>query len=130
MSAETQFVCKAAGTSSELGCVFGYAAVESIGGDAYFDTQGEQVPALVMAKAFVDAPDQVVTKVQHDGEAVGKVVFAMPIGLDESSDLVSKSGTKGVYVGCSFDEDTLAKFADGTLTGFSIAGSGTVEEVA
>lgn len=124
-----ELVCKAAGTSDELGVVFGYATVEAVGGEPYYDVQGDLVPTAVMAKAFVDAPGQIACKVQHDGEAVGKVVFALPIGLDAASDVVSKSKTSGMYIGAQFDADTLAKFADGTLTGFSIAGSGVVEDV-
>ena len=112
-----------------LGCVFGWAAVSSVDGEPHFDLQGEHAPVDVLAKALADAPGRVVTKAMHSGDITGEVVFALPIYEDGQSDIVSKSGKAGVYIGARFAPDVLAKFESGEYSGFSIAGSGTVEEV-
>lgn len=123
-----QFVAKAESTDAALGCVFGYAVVSTVDGKDYTDTQGEVVPLDVVAKAVAEHEGQIACKAQHEGAQVGRIVFAMPVGLGDG-DLVSKSGKTGLYIGAKFDEDTLAKFESGEFTGFSIAGSGvTVEE--
>ena len=120
------FSCQVEKADTSLGVVFGWAVVSTEKGEEYFDLQSESVPVDVVAKAIADAPGRIVAKVQHSGEQVGEVVFAMPIY--EGGELVSKSEKTGLFVGVSFPEDILAKFADGSLTGFSIAGNGEVED--
>ena len=127
MNGATQLIAKADTTDASLGVVFGYAVVSTEKGEDYFDTQGENVPVGVITKAFVDSPGQVLCKAQHDGDPVGRIVFAMPITGD--GDLVSKSEKTGLYVGAKFDQAVLDQFESGELTGFSIAGSGVAEEV-
>ena len=81
-----------------------------------------------MVKAFVEAPGQIESKEMHKGGAKGRVVFAMPVyGDDSDSDIVSKTGKEGMYVGIQYDDETMQKFKDGTYTGFSIGGSAQYE---
>ena len=122
-------VCKAETTDPKLGVVFGYATVESVDGELYFDSDNDNIPTNAIAKAIVETPTSITSGTNHEGNEVGKVVFAMPTNLGEDSDLVSKSNTNGMYVGIKFDEDTLAKFESGELTGFSIYGAGWFEEI-
>ena len=121
--------CEVAKADAALGVVFGWAAIDSRGGEDYFDSQGDHVPVGVIAKAFVDRGEQVVCKAEHGGGEVGRVVFAMPVYGGGEGDLVSKSGTVGMYVGCKFDDAEFAKFDSGEYRGFSIAGRAVLEEV-
>ena len=126
MNQSPTFSCEIEKADTSLGVVFGWAVVSTIKGEEYFDLQNESVPVEVVAKAIADAPGRVVCKVQHSGEQEGEIVYAMPVF--DGGDLVSKSEKTGLYVGAKFAEDILAKFADGSLTGFSIAGMGEVED--
>lgn len=128
----------------EHGLVFGYAIVcktrrDDGEFDDYFDLnidtegvrKGERVPEHItedaMFKAAVDAAEtgfQVAGNDMHAGPDVGSYYFMMPVTGEMAKALgwtVEKTGlVVGYHPG---DEDILAKFKDGTYTGFSIEGA-------
>lgn len=128
----------------EHGLVFGYAIVSKMLDKAtgqledYFDLnvdqdgvhKGQRVPENIpedaMFKAAVDAAEtgvQMAGNEQHSGPDVGSYYFMFPVTTDIAKALgwtVTKTGlVVGYHPG---DPEVLAKFKNGTYTGFSIEG--------
>lgn len=130
---------------SEHGLVFGYAIVsktrdthEAEFSDYYdlnVDTdgvhKGQRVPEHItedaMFKAAVDAAEsglQMAGNVQHVGDDVGSYYFMFPVTEEIAKALDWQVKKTGLVVGYHpADDDVLAKFKNGTLTGFSIEGA-------
>lgn len=116
--------------NEDLGLVFGYAIVCKEDGEPYFDLQGDHIPEDAMLKAAADFMQHSrVAKEMHAGEQVGDVVFAFPLTEDTAAALGITAKRTGLLLGMRPSPDVLAKFRDGTLTGFSIGGSRMVDRV-
>lgn len=118
---------------TNLGLVLGWAIVSKVDGQDYFDLQGDHIPQDVMLKAateFMESARE--AKVMHSGGARGSVLFAWPMTEEIAKAYGIDTGGKfGLMIAAKYDADTLAKFADGTFTGFSIGGyRGLDEDVA
>ena len=107
-----------------LGLVLGWAIVCTKGGDPYFDLQDDHIPEDAMLKASADFMQHSrVAKEMHSGEAAGSVVFAFPMTAEIAKAFGVETSTTGLMIAMKPGSDEmLAKFRDGTLTGFSIGG--------
>ena len=107
-----------------LGLVFGWAIVCKKDGDDYFDLQGDHIPEDAMMKATVDFMKSGATaKEMHAGDGKGAVLFAFPLTADVAKAFGVETKTTGLMIAMKPDSaDMLAKFKDGTYTGFSIGG--------
>jgi hypothetical protein len=115
-----------------LGLVFGFAIVSTSGGEPYYDVQGDHIPEDAMMKAATEFMENSrIAKEMHQGEAKGAVVFAFPLTAEIAKSLGISTERTGLLIAMKPTPEVLAKFRDGTYTGFSIGGSyGKVEEVA
>lgn len=109
---------------SDLGLVFGFAIVSNEGGEPYYDVQGDHIPEDSMLKAATSFMERSrVAKEMHQGEQVGDVLFAFPLTSEIASSLDITTKRTGLLIAMKVrDEETLRKFRDGELTGFSIGG--------
>lgn len=107
-----------------LGLVLGWAIVCKKDGQPYFDLQQDYIPEDSMLKAAVDfMQNSRVAKEMHNGESMGTVLFAFPMTEDIAKAFGVETKTTGLMIAMKPDSaDMLAKFKDGTLTGFSIGG--------
>jgi hypothetical protein len=113
---------------SDMGIVFGYAIVCKEGGEDYFDNDSsgysEHIPEQTMLSAAKDfAKTARTAKEMHTGDSIGCNLFLFPLTTDIAKALGLTAEKTGLLVGMSPDDPgVLAKFADGTYTGFSIGG--------
>lgn len=126
------------------GLVFGYAIVSKTRNadgafEDYFDLnvdtegvhKGKRVPEHItedaMFKAAVDAAEsglQMAGNDMHAGPDVGTYYFMFPVTEEIAKSLGWTVEKTGLVVGYHpADDDILAKFKDGTYTGFSIEGA-------
>lgn len=130
-------------TDTALGLVFGFAIVSKVRNDAgeledYHDLNvdvagphaGKKIPENItedaMFKAAVDAASQGVQMAgndMHDGPDTGTFWFMFPLTeeIAKALDIVTKR--TGLLVAYKPEPEVLAKFADGTYTGFSMEGA-------
>lgn len=129
---------------SEHGLVFGYAIVSKVKAadgsfEDYYDLnvdaegvhKGQRVPEHItedaMFKAAVDAAEsgmQMPGNDMHAGPDVGSYYFMFPVTEEIAKALNWQVEKTGLVVGYHpANEDVLAKFKDGTYTGFSIEGA-------
>lgn len=108
-----------------LGLVFGWAIVCKKDGEPYFDLQGDYIPEESMLKATADfMVKSRVNKEMHTGSQQGTVVFSFPLTTDIAKAMGIASDQTGWMVAVKPDNaEALAKFKDGTYTGFSIGGN-------
>ena len=121
-------VCK---VDEKLGLVFGYAMVCKIDGERHFDLQGDHIPEDTMLRVLSKfmASEKVVAKEMHTGEQIGTYLFAFPMTTEIAKSLDIQVKQTGALVAMKPDNaETLAKFASGEFTGFSIGGSNAVYE--
>ena len=118
--------------NSELGLVFGFAVVSTEDGKPYFDHQGDHIPEDAMLKAAADFMEHSrIAKEMHAGDQQGSVVFAFPLTMDIAKALGIETKQTGLLIAMKPSAGVLAKFQDGTYTGFSIGGTyGEMEAVA
>ena len=123
--------CKLLKVDESLGLVFGFAAISTIDGEPFFDSQGDYIPDDVLLKASVDfAENSRVAKEMHAGEQKGTVVFTFPLTAEVAKSLGIETKMTGLLIGMRPTPEVFEKFQDGTYSGFSLGGSyGTVEEV-
>ena len=106
-----------------LGLVFGWAIVCKQDGEDYFDLQNDCIPEDSMLKASTDFMSGArMAKEMHAGDAAGTVLFAFPMTTDIAKAFGVETKTTGLMVAMRPEPDMLAKFKDGTYTGFSIGG--------
>lgn len=106
-----------------LGLVFGWAIICKEAGQDYFDVQGDNIPEDSMLKAATDFMlDSRVAKEMHAGDQKGEYVFAWPMTSECAKAMGITTDKTGLMVAAKFSPAILAKFKDGTLTGFSIGG--------
>ncbi len=122
---------RVAKVDAELGIVFGYAIVCKMDGEEYFDTQGDHIPEQSMLEATADfMSGERLTKVMHDGDAMGQVVFGFPLTNEIAKALNIEVSRTGFIVGMQPDDaDILEKYRTGEFTGFSIGGQRIRETV-
>ena len=115
----------------ELGLVLGWAIVSKIGGEPYFDTQGDHIPESSMLEAATDFMlNSRVAKEMHEGDQAGSVVFAWPMTADIAAAFGIETTKTGLMIAMRPEEEMLQKFKRGELKSFSIGGTrGTDEEV-
>lgn len=135
-------VCK---VEQRLGLVFGYAlicATKNASGEfePYFD-QGsyDETGALVsdhvsedeMLSAVTDFMQSAerISKMNHAGDQRGVVVHSFPLTAEIAKALDIDAKMTGWLVAMKPDAEMLAKFVSGELTGFSIGGRASREEV-
>jgi len=122
----------------DLGLVFGWAIVCKQDGKDYFDVQGDHIPEASMLKASVDfMQNSRVAGEMHrqEGDAASKkaedhgtVVFAWPMTTEVAKAFGMPFEKTGLMIAMRPDADVLAKFKDGTYTGFSIGGKYVTNE--
>lgn len=113
----------------ELGLVFGWGIIctkrapESETRAPYFDLQEDHIPPTAMLKAVTDFQlNSRIADDMHDGEQDGNVVFAFPLTEEVMKVFGIECDTEGWMVAVKPSAEVLAKFKDGTYTGFSIGG--------
>jgi hypothetical protein len=127
--------------NDELGLVFGYAVVckeldlaKADGSRVmveHYDTQGHHIPEEVMLKAATDfAINSRASKDMHKGETVQSAVFNFPMTEDIAKALGITIEKSGWLIALKPTPAILAKYKSGEYTGFSIGGTGSLEEVA
>lgn len=125
------------------GLVFGFAIVSKVKNDAgeledYYDLNvdhagphaGKRVPENItedaMFKAAVDAASQGVQMAgndMHAGDDTGTFYFMFPLTTEIAKALEIDTPRTGLLVAYKPEPDILAKFQDGTYTGFSMEGA-------
>ena len=116
---------------SDLGLVLGWSIISTIDGEPYFDKQGDHIPDQAMLEAATDFMINArVMGDMHDkdddgvAKDEGTVVFLWPMTDEISKAFNIKTEQTGLMVAVKPDSDeVLAKFKDGTYTGFSIGGT-------
>lgn len=113
----------------EHGVVFGWAIVCKKDGVDYIDLQKDHIPEESMLDAAADfAKAARPGNEMHAGPEVGQYLFLFPMTGDIAKALGIETKTTGLLVGYKPPADVLAKFKDGTYTGFSIEGSRLIDE--
>lgn len=112
------------------GLVLGWAIVCKKDGANYFDLQEDHIPEASMLSAAVDfMQNSRVAKEMHTGESAGAVLFAFPMTDDIATAFGVETKTTGLMIAMKPESaDMLAKFKDGTYTGFSIGGARLEDE--
>ena len=123
MSVEFERPSEVLKVSKSLGIVFGFAIVSKVDGEPYFDTQGDHIPEDAMLKASADFMESSrAAKEMHAGDDIGDVLYAFPLTSDIAEALDITTKRTGLLIGMRPGPEALAKFEDGTYTGFSIGG--------
>lgn len=120
------------------GLVIGYAIVCKLDGEDYYDLnvdtegvhKGKRVPEHItedaMFKAAVDAAScgvHMVGNDMHEGPDTGSYYFMFPLTTEIAKALDITAKRTGLLVAYKPEPEVLAKFQDGTYTGFSIEGA-------
>lgn len=121
---------------AEHGLVIGFAIVCKVDGEDYFDLnvdvdgvhKGKAVPENItedaMLKGALDfAQSARVGNEMHAGPDTGEYVFLFPLTTEIAASLDIVTKNTGLLVAYKPTPDVLAKFKDGTYTGFSMEGS-------
>lgn len=112
---------KLAGVDEGLGLVFGFAIVCKEAGKDYFDLQGDHIPEDAMLKAAAGFAESRQAGAMHE-RAAGAVPFLFPLTDEIAKAFEIECPRRGLMIAVRADADMLAKFRDGTYTGFSIGG--------
>ena len=122
--------CDILKVDTDLGLVFGFAAVCKVDGEEYFDSQGDHIDEDALLEAAVDfvKSDSVSTDMharETDGVTPtrdGQVVFVFPLTTDIAKALKITAPQTGLLIAMQPSPAVLAKFKSGEYTGFSIGG--------
>lgn len=119
-----------------LGLVFGYGIVCTEKGQPYYDTQGDHIPEASMLEAAADfmiksraSTDMHARANGNEVVADGTIVFAFPLTTDIAKAFGLVTERTGLLVAMKPSAAVLAKFKDGSYTGFSLGGARLEEEV-
>jgi hypothetical protein len=123
-------VIKVDGVDEALGLVFGWAIICKLNGEDYYDVQGDHIPEDAMMSAALDfMTHSRVNKEMHAGDETGFFPFAFPYTTEMAKAFGNPNPERtGLMVGVKPEPAVLAKFLDGTYTGFSIGGSRITDE--
>lgn len=129
----------------EHGVVIGWAIVCKVDGEDYYDLnvdhdgplKGQRVPEHITEDAMFKGAAEAVSEgllagnEMHAGPDSGHYVFLFPVTTEIAKALDITTKRTGLLVGYKPEPGVLAKFKDGTYTGFSIEGARVAfEEVA
>ncbi len=132
MTDETQVEARVAKVDENLGLVFGWAIVCKINGVDYYDLNidpnGEKVPEHIPEDAMLKASMEFMQTARpgnemHKGPNTGTYVFAWPMTTEIAKAMGIATEKTGLMVAYKPAPEVLAKYRDGTYTGFSIEGS-------
>ena len=104
--------------------IFGWPIISSVRGKAYVDKQNDVIPfdsALDAMIAFTKGDRD--SLVQHEGQALGKVIFIMPLDSEICKGLKISTDREGVCVAIQVEPEVMRLYETGKLTGLSIGGS-------
>lgn len=104
--------------------VFGWPIISTEGGKEYVDAQGDSIPfssALDAMIAFSRGDRD--SLVQHQGEPLGKVLFALPVDAAIAEGLGITTDREGVIVAIQVEPEVMRRIEAGELRGMSIGGS-------
>ena len=116
---------------SSLGLVLGFGIICKIDGQPYYDLNRdadgtsvpEHIPEDAMLKSSLDFMQHSrLGNEMHEGPDKGQYVFAFPLTEEIAKAMGLQTKMTGLMVGYAPPPDVLAKFIDGTYTGFSIQG--------
>lgn len=124
------------------GIVFGFAIVCKIDGEDYYDLNVDKmadgsykrVPEHIPEDAMIEAAADFASKAvrpgneMHGGPDKGDYLFMFPMTEEIAKALDMTTRKSGLLVGFKPPADVLAKFVDGTYSGFSIEGVHLVDE--
>lgn len=117
------YFVKAEKIDKKHGMVFGWGVISKSDGVAYIDVQNDEIPEDAMLEAAIDfAEGERIGKEMHAGDAKGQHIFLFPMTEDIAKAFGITTKNYGLMLGYKPPPDVLAKFVDGTLTGFSIGG--------
>lgn len=123
MGDEIRKFVKAETIDAQHGLVIGWAMICKEDGQDFWDVQDNHIPEPAMLDALVDfAEHSRMAKEMHSGGPAGEYIFMFPMTTDVLKALGMTSKKTGALVGYKPPADVLAKFMDGTYTGFSIGG--------
>lgn len=123
MSEKFTTFAKVQSVDAKLGLVFGMAMVSKEAGVAYIDVQNDEIPDEALLEASIDFMENSrMAKEMHSGEQRGSYLFAFPLTADIAKAFGITTERHGLMIGYRPPPDVLAKFVDGTYTGFSIGG--------
>ena len=106
-----------------LGLVFGWAIVCTEKGEDHYDLQGDHIPEEVMVEATTDFMENArIAKEMHRGDQIGSIVHSFPLTAEIAKAMGLQTEKTGWMVAMKPNSSVLAKFVDGTYTGFSIGG--------
>jgi hypothetical protein len=115
--------CKADRVDTELGLVFGWGMVSSEDGKDYIDVQGDHCTDAFILKTSADfMMNSRAGNEMHAGPDSGSYVFAFPLTKEIAKAFGIETKKFGLMLAYKPTPDVLAKFKDGTYTGFSIEG--------
>jgi len=116
--------------NKKLGLIFGWAIVSKIGGEEYFDLQGDHIPEDAMLEAATEFMEKKRTlKLMHKGEPKGDVVFAWPLTEEVAKAMGIQTQVTGLMIAVKPTSKKLIEAAEnGELQGFSIGGLRLVDE--
>lgn len=106
-----------------LGLVFGWGLICTEKGEDHYDLQGDHVPETLMVEATTDF--MISSRESHDmhmGKAHGMVVHSFPLTAEIAKAMGIETEKTGWMVAVKPTPEILAKYLDGTYTGFSIGG--------
>ena len=104
--------------------IFGWPIISTMKGKEYVDKQNDVIPfesALDAMIAFSKGDRD--SLVQHEGQALGKVIFSMPVDKSIAKGLKISTDREGVIVGIQVEPEVMRLYEVGKLTGLSIGGS-------
>lgn len=128
VTGKMQKFAKVEAINKKLGMVFGFGIVCKEDGVDYFDLQDDHIPEDAMLKAAADFSDGArMHREMHDGES-GQWLFIFPMTGDIAKAFGITTRKTGLMLGFKPSADVLAKFEDGTYTGFSIGGLRITDE--
>lgn len=137
-TATEKTIARVTKVDAELGIVFGWAIVSKIGGEEYWDTQGDHVPEDSMLRASADYMrksriagnmHRYLGYTAESVEPVGEVLFAFPLTTDIAKSMAIQCNVAGLMIGMQVSRpDILEKFKSGEYTGFSIGGYRLMDE--
>ena len=117
-------ICK---IDESLGIVLGFAIICEENGRPYVDSQNHHIGESAMLKASASYMQGERPALQmHGAESAGQVIFAWPLTRDIASAFGIATKKTGLLIGMRCTDAVLAKYRDGTYTGFSIGGKGTI----
>jgi len=122
-TANFRFQSKVCKVDDRLGLVLGWGIICKSDGSEYFDLQADSVTEEGMLEAGLDFMRvSRKAKEMHRGGTRGEIVFAFPMTAEIAKAFGIETKTHGLMIGLLPDQDMLAKFKSGELTGFSLGG--------